>query len=558
VEVARIAERQLSDGPAAIEALTTLLEADDSDSGALRELGRLYTAAERWSDAAATLEREARLAPSAEDQAALYMRLGSVYDERLSNLDRAADAYRAALDARPDDVETLHALADVHTRREDWLALQEVLTLELRTAHAVAGQIAIFGKLAKVAEERIGSANEAVGFWSQALDLDGENAQVLGELERLLAAAERWHELAEVLERHVALCQKRGQTEEALEKLLALADVWDRHVGSTDAAAEILERVLAASPHHVGALTQLARIYEGASDWTRCREVLARAAELKPTGRAAAELYFRMGRLEEIEGEGGSDPAKAEAYFTRAIQNDPSHVDALAALERLARGRQDWKTVVHLLDLRERAEADPGRKRDLAIEIADALRGPLGAPEGAIPYLERALAAQPTDGRVLEALADAQYKSDHLEEAGALYRQMLERFGSKRTKEVGRVQARLGGIAERRGKEAEAVEHYALAFAIDPTHGAAMAALGRLYVRQADWEKARKVFRSMLLQNLDAEVQMTKADIYLELGQIHARLGEIAKARNMYERGLELDAAHAGLRVALGAVTKGT
>ena len=46
--------------------------------------------------------------------------------------------------------------------------------------------------------------------------------------------------------------------------------------------------------------------------------------------------------------------------------------------------------------------------------------------------------------------------------------------------------------------------------------------LGRLFVKQSEWEKARKVFRSMLLQNLDADAQMSKADVYLQLGRIHA------------------------------------
>jgi pentatricopeptide repeat protein len=81
-----------------------------------------------------------------------------------------------------------------------------------------------------------------------------------------------------------------------------------------------------------------------------------------------------------------------------------------------------------------------------------------------------------------------------------------------------------------------------------------MAGLGRIYFAAKEWEKARRVYRSMLLQNLDPSLGVTKADVYLQLGLIHAELGEGPKAKSMYERGLELDPQHARLREAMAQV----
>ena len=44
---------------------------------------------------------------------------------------------------------------------------------------------------------------------------------------------------------------------------------------------------------------------------------------------------------------------------------------------------------------------------------------------------------------------------------------------------------------------------------------------------------------------------VSKADVYLRLGLIHAKLGETPKAKNMYERGLEIEPAHAGIKQAM-------
>ena len=55
----------------------------------------------------------------------------------------------------------------------------------------------------------------------------------------------------------------------------------------------------------------------------------------------------------------------------------------------------------------------------------------------------------------------------------------------------------------------------------------------------------------MLLQNLDPQSGVTKADVYLALGDIHERLSEGPKAIGMYERGLELEPSNSRLKEAL-------
>ena len=44
-----------------------------------------------------------------------------------------------------------------------------------------------------------------------------------------------------------------------------------------------------------------------------------------------------------------------------------------------------------------------------------------------------------------------------------------------------------------------------------------MVALGRLHMAERDFEKARRIYRSMLLQNLDPAAGVSKADVYLAL-----------------------------------------
>jgi len=80
-------------------------------------------------------------------------------------------------------------------------------------------------------------------------------------------------------------------------------------------------------------------------------------------------------------------------------------------------------------------------------------------------------------------------------------------------------------------------------------------AIGKLAMGQQDWEKARRIYRAMLLQNIDeATAGITKADVYYALGQIHEQMEETKKAINMYERGLEIKPDHADLQAAIARI----
>src|SRR5205814_2346137 len=83
-------------------------------------------------------------------------------------------------------------------------------------------------------------------------------------------------------------------------------------------------------------------------------------------------------------------------------------------------------------------------------------------------------------------------------------------------------------------------------------HPAAVAALGRLAFRAGDLEGARKYYRSLLLQNFDEKTAgVSKAEVYLMLGRMHVLANEIPKARNMFERGLEVDPGNVDLKAAI-------
>ena len=551
-EVGRLREHELADPPGAVVAWRQVIELSDGDTEAHDALSRLYERSGAWEELVEILEIAARFAPTREVEVARRRRVAEVLADQIGSLDRAVDAWIATLDLAPNDESALVALAEVHRRREDWLAVQETLARRLNVAHGTAARVQIIADLARLAENERQSPDEAIGYLYQILDEDAGNVFAFDALEKLLASMDRWHDLADLLGHRAEAQGARGDQAGEVATLARAADIWETRLDNADAAGELLEKILARQPAFVPALLRLARIYEAAGDWDRCGQTLQRALALSPSGRDAADLYYRLGRVTEAQ---TGELAQALPHYQRALAFDPGHPEAIAALERSARDRGDFVEVAHLLAAREAVEVDGAKKLALAVELADLYRSKLARPLEAVPYLERAAAMAPNDASVLEALADLYFASGRPGDAEPLYRQLADKAkAARKPKEVARYQQRLGALREAAGDQAEALKSYEEAFRVDPSNGATMAGLGRIYFGTHDWEKARRVYRSMLLQNLDPSVGVSKADVYLQLGLIHAQLGETPKAKSMYERGLELEPAHPRLREAVAQI----
>jgi tetratricopeptide (TPR) repeat protein len=172
--------------------------------------------------------------------------------------------------------------------------------------------------------------------------------------------------------------------------------------------------------------------------------------------------------------------------------------------------------------------------------------------------LERLLSLSPEDVEEKERLGTTLIAAGRVDEGEFALSQLAEQFArAKQPKNVARLQCLLGGFAETRGDLAAAKQRFLAAYQIDPTQATTLAALAHLAVAQNDTENARKYYRTLLLQSFDEKaVGLSKAQIYLALGKLHQEAGELPKARNMFERGLEIDVKSDALRQALASLPK--
>jgi predicted Zn-dependent protease len=110
---------EIGDAAAAKRALAFALESSPDHADALRAFAEICAREEDWSGAEQALIRLVRLLPDPTEQAAIYMRLGELYDQHQPNPERAELAYREVLRRMPTDVAARERLVDVYRRVGD-------------------------------------------------------------------------------------------------------------------------------------------------------------------------------------------------------------------------------------------------------------------------------------------------------------------------------------------------------------------------------------------------------------------------------------------------------
>jgi len=558
-KVASLAEaaelhEQRGDLKSTIAAWELARQCDDSNTQVLASLARLYEREQRHADLVEVLQEQAVGATDPIVRASISVRIGQLREQMLHDDDAAALAYREALDSDPRSDAAMNALAALQERRADFSGLEEVL-LQRLGASDESEQKALLFRLADNASLKLDDADRAFGYLRQVMDLDPTDNRAFEGVERVLGATERWHDLIDLYETRAQAAHAGKQAAEEKRLRLKVAEIWAEKLDSPDSACEAVEALLKSNPGDLAILITLGGLYERALRYDEALQVLRKAEAAGPKGREAADLHFRMGRLLKAQ---KADDETVKAAFMRALDADYNYLEAVLALEEIARKTAQHADLVQWLELRAHLSKGAALQLALLKEVVELYRGPLNAPGSALPSLEKLSAMAPDDLEVKEAYGQALIATGKVQEGETLLEFLIEGLTQKRQmKAVARLRATLGLSAEARGEVVKALAHLEAAHALDSSASPKVAvALGRLADASGDRTKAFKYYRNLLLLSFDeAAAGMTKAGVYLALAKLHIAENEPQKARGMVERGLGIAPSDAELK-ALGETLK--
>jgi tetratricopeptide (TPR) repeat protein len=281
--LAKVSERELSDVPRAEVALLRALSEIPHDESLHADIERVAEAAgkdgfSRYADA---LAEKATSIFDAQITASLWTKLGKIAGGRLSDVARAADAFQKAAEQSGDNAEILGLLEESFAALGDTQALVDVLERRISITEEASTQADLYHRLAVLELEKLGDKARGLASLRTALERVQDHQKSQATLEGLLDDQDVFADVAETLE----------QVYRALGKAQPLAALYERRVGRAQGAKE-----------RITARLQLAKV---------------------------------------LEADAG-DPRAAQRAVEAALAEDPTDLDVIAELERLAERNGDF------------------------------------------------------------------------------------------------------------------------------------------------------------------------------------------------------------------------
>jgi tetratricopeptide (TPR) repeat protein len=430
-------EQVYSENPedeATLKALGELYEKEGDDAGLANTLKRQLEL--DLTRLQATMQRQGKPADAPKEwpvakrseRLTVLRRLALIYETRLADVDGVVYASRAVLELLPGDRDALDRMERVLEKAND-PRLEQTLEYHAAASSSPAERAKLLRRLAKLATER-GDDATALDRWEQTLRASPSDPDALAALAGLYERAERWPELAQILERlDGGRPLPAPGTPEAAMRALELeryANVVDHHLQDPARAMKAWHRVLELSPKSRSALDALTAIYRANGKWRELADVLGRQITLysEEPEKGAEVAMERAQILEERLGA----PADAIKVLEQLLQElNPNHLEAHTALRRLHEARGDFDAAVRIAEREMYLSPEPVRKISRGLEIGFICRDRLGNPTRALQAFKRVLELDPDQDEALFAAADLLAKLGRWKEHVAYLERALAR-----------------------------------------------------------------------------------------------------------------------------------
>lgn len=408
------------DDDGALKALAELYEREGDDNGLARTLRRqLELDARRLSaemaaaGKPATAAREWPVSKRVERLTALR-RLAVMCESRLADADGVVFACGGILEILPGDRDALDRMERVLEQAGDVERLTQTLEYHAASATGPAERAKVLRRLARMAAES-GDDARALERWEQALKAAPTDEEILGAVADLYEKAQRWGELAGVLERldavrypPAAAAPPPGSAQAALRArdLARYARVVDDKLGDGQRAIKAWERLREVTARDRAALDALARLYRSAARYRELAEILAVHVDIFAVDDVARATDAACERADVLAERLGATEDAIRQLERVVAELDPTDLDAHTMLRRLHEARGDYQAAVRVAERELYLAAEPSAKVVRALEIGVVCRDRLGDPARALQAYERVLSIDPHHDEALAAAAD--------------------------------------------------------------------------------------------------------------------------------------------------------
>jgi tetratricopeptide (TPR) repeat protein len=492
----------------------------------------------------AILVEAQRSLPEGKERTAIGGEIARLAEEG-SNSQKAIDQWRSLLRQDPQDAEARNALRRLYRQTASWNALADLLRQELDrlSTDDVAGRLTTLREIATIYRENIKSDSALVTILSQVVQLDPHDLSGVRDLVRVYEALQRWRDLLVMQARQAEL-----EPESAVKAELwrTVARRWFDQFSNVQNAVEAYEKLHAAAPSDAEAVDRLKELYGKRRAYKPLYDLLEAQAKQMPAGAARREVWTEMAKLAAERLDMG--PHALDLY-RRVLDEDPSAVPVLDALEKQAERDKDFATVAEALERRAALAPDDATRLAVLQKLGSVYSDRLNDPAKAASAWTRVLEAQPGHPKALRVLRDSHLATGDYDGLFDLYAQsgdweglveVLSGAADKANDPDVKIELSLRSARIYEGKlnaPERAFRAYERVLSVRPEDVRAASALVPLYERDEKWGRLPALYETLLGRALDTAEKLSFLDklVHVTGHQLQDRVAAFKWATKAYE-----------------------
>ena len=405
-----------------IETYRRVLEIDELNETAFKELERLFKLTDRWMELSELLIERIESLEDVAIKSDMRHKLAHVYLDHLDQTEEAIEVWRTTLEEQSDYedaylaleqlaaqwrplgqeeprrsliAEILEPLYESKSQWMPWMLTQDDLIEFSFDPLESAERLKV---MAKINEDELNDVQGALRCLARAFKLDFGEPALQDEIDRLAESSEAWSTLIEIYTDGIDLF---SDPEEGLKLWMKIARTYETKLEDIDRAVESYRTAHRVDPMNISPLNDLERIFKDHGRASDLVDVLIHKSQVIEDLDEKKALLFWTGALYR---DALSQPEEAIEIYGQILLEDPEDLKAIETLESLYHQEQRWDDLVYILQNKLSLQEEDKAQIETLHQIAQLYELELNQPSEASIQLRQILDLDPLDPTALQNL----------------------------------------------------------------------------------------------------------------------------------------------------------